>query len=174
MRRLRVRCCASRTNTACVPTLDFSKPTVPSSISRNRDVGRRRLFRTSRLAVCLIRSCRLIGSQQSTVRSRSILQSFPQQLKQGKEVYGMAKRHCARHIRKLAANSDGQGLVPVCRNEPYRDGPAVPKLRRRPPMPRHQLHRHSRQTSRWPTGSNRLAPSSLSSTMLNLRMCHYL
>ena len=69
MRRLRVRCCASRTNTACVPTLDFSKPTVPSSISRNRGVMRRPLLRISRLQPVATQSCRLIGSRRAASRA---------------------------------------------------------------------------------------------------------
>ena len=65
MPRLRARCCANRTNIACVPMLDSSRPTAPSLISRNRDVGRKPLPRISQMRPVATQSCRLIGSRRA-------------------------------------------------------------------------------------------------------------
>ncbi len=66
MRHLRARCYANRMNTVCVPMPDSSKPTAPSSISRNRDVVRKPLLRISRVQPAATQSCRLIGSRRVT------------------------------------------------------------------------------------------------------------
>lgn len=174
MRRLRARCCASRTSIAFAPTLDSSRPIAPSSISRNRDVMRRPLLRISRLPPVATQSCRLIGSQRTAARIRSILPSSPQQLKQERGYHGMAKRYRTRRVRKPAASANGPEPVPTRRGHLQPNLPALPKLRRRPSMPRHQLRRHPRQTRYRAAGSNRPAPPNLPSAMPNLRMFHYL
>ena len=108
------------------------------------------------------------------IEDRLTLSSSPQQPKRERGDYGMEKRYRSRRIRKPATNLDEWESVPDGRSVLQRDNSALPKLRRRPPMPRHQLHRHPRQARHRRTRSNRPAPPNLSSTMPNLRMHHYL
>ncbi len=65
MPRLQGRYCASRMSIACAPMPDSSKPTAPSSISRNRVVGRKPLPRISQMRPVATQSCRLIGSRRA-------------------------------------------------------------------------------------------------------------